>query len=151
MKSWESESDSDLILRSHNQLVFVNHFNIIDSDTSCVWTSDRTLWGSDQLLNSHCKHFTTNDPPRYRLFFLQLFKLAFIRSFKKLTVVWFSRTGMTRAADKIQLLLDSFFFFKTIATITHSVIILVVPNTLCHGNQTKIAHRCSPTHLTLGN
>lgn len=49
---------------------------------------------------------------------------------------------MTRAADKIQLLLDSF-FFKTIATITHSVIILVVPNTLCHGNQTKIAHRCS--------
>lgn len=75
-------------------------------------------------------------------FFRQLFKLVFIRSFKKLTVVWFSRTGMTRAADKIQLLLDSF-FFKTIATITHSVIILVVPNTLCHGNQTKIAHRCS--------
>lgn len=36
-----------------------------------------------------------------------------------------------------------FFFFKTIATITHSVIIPVVPNTLCHGNQTKIAHSCS--------
>lgn len=95
-----------------------------------------------KLFKSHCTHFTTNDPPRYRLFFLQLFKLTFIRSFKKLTVVWFSRTGMTRAAGKIQLLLDSF-FFKTIATITHSVIILVVPNTLCHGNQTKIAHSCS--------
>lgn len=56
---------------------------------------------------------------------------------------WFD---LTELAWHVQLARFSFYwtlFFKTIATITHSVIIPVVPNTLCHGNQTKIAHSCS--------
>lgn len=108
-----------------------------------IWQDPVGLWSVVEFtLQTFYHQWPASLPPVFP-FFLQLFKLVFIQSFRKLTVVWFSRTGTTRAADKIQLLLDSFFFFKTIATITHSVIILVVPNTLCHGNQTKIAHSCS--------
>lgn len=98
-----------------------------------------------KLLKSHCTHFTTNDPPRYRLFFL--FSCSYSNS--SLSEVsgswpWFDSAELAR---HVQLTRFSFcwtlFFLKTIATITHSVIILVVPNTLCHGNQTKIAHSCS--------
>ena len=107
-----------------------------------------------KLLKSHCKHFTTNHLSHYHLFFL--FSCSYSNSSLSKAArswPWFDATEL---AWHVQLARFSYcwilVFKDIIATVTHSVIILVVPNTRCHGNRTKIAHSCSdltPTHLTL--
>lgn len=134
MKSWESESDSDLILRSHNQLIYVNHFNTIASDTSCV-----NIW----LSPSHsCWNHTANILPPMTRLVTACFSCSYSNS--SLSKVsrswpWFVSAELAR---HVQLARFSFcwtLFFKTIAKITLSLSLLCQT----HAASSKIAHSSS--------